>query len=118
MNEKTILPKITYKEAKKMEKYGFVMMHIDWFSPSSGIRYDWQSLYPDCSHILINENNNWHWRNIITHAAAVITDPTEEADANLRIWKRDTKFNPKSNLAEVQDIVNKIRINGSMTHRQ
>ena len=67
--------KVTMRDAKKMERDGFTVMHIDWFSEQRGYTIihgiDLQSEHPDCTHVLINPNKSWSDTNAI---AALILD--------------------------------------------
>ena len=109
------LPRISYREAKKMERHCFILQHISWFTPQAGMTINYEEEYPDCSHILIdNREPMRHWRNIMTHAAAVIRDDEAELSFKLLEDKRridgeqpELEYEP---INAVKDIYDKLKI--------
>ena len=57
------MDKITMEVALKMEKSGFVIMHVDWFTYETGYsiihNIDLRAENPDCSHVLIDPVKRW-----------------------------------------------------------
>ena len=55
--------KMKMGDAKKMEREGFTIMHIEWFTKESGYsiihHIDLKEKNPDCSHVLIAPNKRW-----------------------------------------------------------
>ena len=117
MPGKIQLPKISRREAQKMIRHGFALTHISWFTPRTGMSVNYPEEYPDCSHILTDSGHGraTHWRNVMSHAAAVIED--KEYDESLyeleqkRLWgqepKEEWKFEP---FEAVKDITDKLRL--------
>ena len=65
----TSMEKIRMEDAKKMEKQGFSIFHIAWFSADSGYGIlhseDLEKKYPDCSHALVSPNMRWLEKNSV-----------------------------------------------------
>ena len=57
------MEKIQMSEAKKMEREGFQIFHIGWFTVGSGYgiihKDDLMKKNPDCSHALVSPNTRW-----------------------------------------------------------
>lgn len=77
------MDKIKMSEAKKMEREGYNIMHIDWFDNTGSFyllqKIDLQKKYPDCSHVLISPNKLWADNNAI---AALILDDDQGKNNN------------------------------------
>ena len=66
------------EDAKKMEREGFVIFHIGWFSIKSGYGVlhgqDLEQKHPDCSHALLSPGKRWSDTNAV--AALILAEDT------------------------------------------
>ena len=74
------MEKIRMNEAKKMEREGFQIFHIGWFTVGSGYgiihKDDLMEKNPDCSHVLLSPGGRWIEKKAV--AALILKDHPDE----------------------------------------